>query len=174
MTFHRPVFAQGLFGSANRVVANQWTNGSEMAVHNAQGIQWASSQLVRPQIISQLPASVLSATSIGANRWKYSIELWVPDNRFGGTSITPASDDRITVSDTFNIREDFNTAAVVDSVPINGFTIGPVGSAWTGTTWTLAALNAHVVVTCVYDVGGNMFAFFDRPNPYVCNESSFT
>jgi hypothetical protein len=49
-------------------------------------------------------------------------------------------------------------------------TIGPVGSVWTGSAWTTSSLTAVAMVSVVYDLGGNAYAFFDRPNPIRCTE----
>lgn len=170
MTFHRPVFAQGLFGSANRVVANQWTNGSEMAVGNAQGIQWATSQLVRPQIISHGLVKLKDATLIGVNEWSYSVETWIPLSPTGATSITPAADERFLLNPVYNLREQYNTIALADGNDLTNppATIGPVGSIWNGTAWPTTNLSAEVLMFIVYDRSGAIYPFFDRPNPLRC------
>jgi hypothetical protein len=170
MTFHRPIFANGLFGSANRVVANQWTNGSELATQNAQGIQWATSQLVRPQIISHGLVKLKSATSINPNQWSYECETWIPLSPTGLSSIPMPADERFLFDKVYNLREQYNTASLADGNDLSNplATIGPVGSIWNGTAWPTTNLSAEVLVFIVYDRAGTMYPFFDRPNPVHC------
>jgi hypothetical protein len=170
MTFHRPVFAQGLFGSANRVVANQWTNGSEVAVANHAGIQWATSQLVRAQIISQGLVKLTAATLIAPNQWSYECDTWIPISPSGSASISPPVDERFLLDPVYNLREQYNTASLADGNDLTNpaSTIGPVGSIWDGTAWPTTNLSAEVLVFIVYDRAGTMYPFFDRPNPVRC------
>ena len=39
MTFTRPIFSKGLFGKANRVVCNGWTEAASLTADNRQGIE---------------------------------------------------------------------------------------------------------------------------------------
>lgn len=169
MTWHRPMFREGLFGAANRVVTNGWTDSAEMVRENADGIRFASALQVQPQIIAQHLCQVVSATSLAANRWTYTVKVWIPPS-IAGSGVTTLQDDRFNFSTCRNLREEHNTATTVDGMDITtpASTIGPVGSVWTGSAWTTTNLDAKCLVYVVYDTGGNAYAFFDRPNPIRC------
>lgn len=169
MTYMRPRFEQGLFGSANKFVCNRWTDSSEFVAESTEGIRWAQSQLVQGNIVAQGLCEAVSATVLAANRWEYTVRLWVPA-AITGSAIAAVTDPRFDYTKCRNLREEHNTATTVDGMDITApaSTIGPVGSTWTGTAWTTTSLQAKFVVSVVYDLGGNAYAFFDRPNPIRC------
>lgn len=169
MTWHRPNFRQGLFGAANRVVTNGWTDASEMVAENAEGIRAAQRSLVQPQIVSSHLCEVVSAASLASNRWTYTVKVWIPPS-IAGSGLSPQQDDRFNFSTCRNLREEHNTATTADGMDLTNpaTTIGPVGSNWSGSAWTTTSLAAKVLVHVVYDAGGNAYAFFDRPNPVRC------
>lgn len=169
MTYHRPKFEQGLFGSANRFVCNRWTDGSEFTFANSQGIEWAQAQLVRGDVLSTHLCEVESAAALASNRWTYTVKPWVPA-AIAGSGIAAPTDERFKYTTCRNLREEHNTATTVDGMDITApaSSIGPVGSVWSGAAWTTSSLSAKVLVHVVYDLGGNAYAFFDRPNPIRC------
>lgn len=168
MTWHRPNFRNGLMGAANRYVSNAWTDSSITVQQHRDGIEWAQSQLVQGSIVAQSLCTVKSATSIGANKWSYTIELFSPTGTGG---ITVGSDERFNYSNARNLREEFNTSTVVDGMDITSpaATVGPVGSVYTGGAWPVTSLQARVYVWVVYDSVGTAVPFFDRPNPIRCS-----
>jgi hypothetical protein len=168
MTWHSPNFQNGMIGAANRVVSNRWNDSSTYVADRRDGIAWAQDQLVRPTIVASGLCSVKSATSLGVNRWTYTIEIWMPQATGG---ITVATDARFNYANARNLREEFNTITVVDGMDISAppSTIGPVGSEFVGGAWKTQNLNARVHVWVVYDSGGTAVPFFDRANPIRCN-----
>jgi hypothetical protein len=171
MTYMRPKFEQGLFGSANKFVCNRWTDSSELVAESTEGIRWAQSQLVQGNIVAQGLCSITAAAALATNRWTYTVSLWVPAS-IAGAGISTVTDPRFNYTTCRNLREEFNTATIVDGMDITtpASTIGPVGSVWTGSAWTTSSLTAVAMVSVVYDLGGNAYAFFDRPNPIRCTE----
>lgn len=169
MTWHRPIFNAGIFGKANRVVTNGWTDSAGTVRENSEGIKYAQTLVVQPQIIAQQLCEVVSAASLAANRWTYTVKIWVPPS-IAGAGVAAMTDDRFSFTTCRNLREEHNTATLVDGMDITtpASSIGPVGSTWTGTAWTTTALEAKCLVNVVYDLGGNAYAFFDRPNPIRC------
>lgn len=167
MTWHRPNFRNGLMGSANRFVANAWTDSASTVTQHQDGIVWAQQQLVQPTIVASGLCSIKSAANLATNRWTYTIELWSPTATGG---ITVPADDRFNYSNARNLREEFNTSTLVDGMDIStpASTIGPVGSIYTAGAWTTSALQARVYVWVVYDSNGTAVPFFDRPNPIRC------
>lgn len=169
MTYHRPKFEQGLFGSANRFVCNRWSDGAEFTMANAEGVAWAQQQIVRGSVLSTHLCQVESATVLAANRWIYTVKQWVPA-AIAGSAISNPTDERFKYTTCRNIREEHNTATLVDGMDITtpAASVGPVGSVWSGAAWTTTNLSAKLLVHVVYDLGGNAYAFFDRPNPVRC------
>ena len=174
MTYTRPIFSRGLFGKANRLVCNGWTEAAAAVGENRQGLDWAQRQLVRGTVIAQALCTVNSATawSGGTNRWLYSVQLWVPDPYVAGGIAQPA-DSRFTYTDCVNIREWHNVAglAVCNDLTTPAASIGPVGSQYTAGAWPTTNLSAKVHVWVVYDRKGLVFPYFDRPNPLRCEEA---
>lgn len=172
MTFARPIFNQGVGGKANRIVTNAWTDAAEMVSRHAEGLQWASSQLLQRHVSSMELCQVLSATPIGSgtNRWTYSIKLWTPPSPTGATGVSAPNDDRFTFATAYNLREWHNSSSSVDGMPSGPptITVGPVGSTWTGTGFPTTNLAAKLMAWCVHDLSGAAFAYFDRPNPVYC------
>lgn len=169
MTYMRPKFEQGLFGSANKFVCNRWTDSAELVAGAAEGIQWAQQQLVQGAIVKQALCEVTAAASLAANRWTYTVKGWVPPS-IAGAGISAPVDERFDYTTVRNLREEHNTATTADGMDLTtpASTIGPVGSVWSGSAWTTSSLQAKVMVYVVYDLGGNAYAFFDRPNPVRC------
>jgi hypothetical protein len=171
MTFQRPIFSKGLFGKANRMVCNGWTQAAAVTQDNAQGIEWAQRQIVRGNIIAQGLCTVLSAAawSGATNRWLYTVKLWVPDPYVAG-GIAQPNDDRFSYTNCANLREWHNVAGVADCMDLTTplAEIGPVGSRYTGGAWPTTNLEAKVHVCVVYDRKGLHFPYFDRPNPIRC------
>jgi len=171
MTYMRPIFSQGLFGKANRVVCNGWTEAASSVGTNKQGIEWAQRQLVRGTVIAQALCTLESCVAwTGAtNRWRYSLKLWVPDPFVAG-GIAQPTDDRFTYTEAVNIREWHNVAGLADCNDLSAPTssIGPVGSVYAAGAWPLSPLSAKVHVWVVYDRKGIVFPYFDRPNPIHC------
>lgn len=172
MTFTRPIFSQGVGGKANRVVTNSWTDAAEMVARHAQGMEWATSQLVQRQVSAMELCQVLSATAIGSgtNRWTYEIKLWTPPSPTGATGVAAPTDERFTFATAYNLREWHNNASTVDGMPTTtpNITVGPVGSVWNGTAFPTTNLSAKLMAWCVHDLSGAAFAYFDRPNPVRC------
>lgn len=176
MSFQRPIFNKGLFGRANASVCNAWMDSAETVAQNAEGIAWASDQLVRGRIVESWLAKLISATLIAPNRWKYQFEPFainliannaVPTNLQTGTF--GANFDTNHESLAFNIRELRNTATVIDGSPLPaGTTIGPVGSDFNGSTWSVAGLAGYVLMNLEYDSRGYSLFWFDTPNPTAC------
>jgi hypothetical protein len=155
-------------GSANRFVANSWTDSASTVTQHHDGIVWAQQQLVQPTVVASGLCSIKSATSLAANRWTYTIELWSPPATGG---IAVPADERFNYANARNLREEFNTATDIDGMDISTppATIGPVGSIYTGGAWTISSLKARVYVWVVYDSAGTAVPFFDRPNPIRCS-----
>lgn len=174
MTYTRPIFSKGLFGKANRVVCNGWTEAAALTADNRQGIEWAQRQLVTGTVIAQALCTVNSAAPWpgGVNRWLYDIQLWIPDPLVAG-GIGQAADSRFTYTQAVNIREWHNVAGVADCNDLTAplASIGPVGSRYTAGAWPITALEAKVHVWVVYDRKGLVFPYFDRPNPLRCEEA---
>ena len=172
MTTHRPRFNQGLFGKANRFVTNGWTDAANAVAQHQQGLEWASLQLVQPQVAAQFLCSVLNATAIvgAGNRWTYEIELWYPPSPTGASGVPAPTDKRFSFTNAYNLREWFNTASVVDGMPTTSpnIVVGPVGSVWNGTSFPTTNLSANLVAYVTADLSGAAFAYFDRPNPVRC------
>ena len=172
MTTHRPRFNQGLFGKANRFVTNGWTDAANAVAQHQQGIEWATSQLVQPQVAEMFLCTVNTATAIpGASyRWTYGIELWYPPSPTGASGVPAPADARFTFAAAYNLREWHNTATFLDGMdPTNpSVVVGPVGSRWNGSAFTTSSLEAKVVAWVTADLSGAAFAYFDRPNPVRC------
>jgi hypothetical protein len=155
-------------GSANRFVANAWTDSASTVAQHQDGIVWAQQQLVQPTVVASGLCSIKTATSLATNRWTYAIELWSP-TASGGIAVP--SDARFDYTNARNLREEFNTSTLVDGMDITSptSTIGPVGSIYTAGAWTTSNLKARVYVWVVYDSAGTAVPFFDRPNPIRCS-----
>ncbi len=132
-------------------------------------LAWAQQQIVRGSILTTHLCQVESATVLAANRWIYTVKQWVPA-AIAGSGISNPTDDRFKYTTCRNIREEHNTATLVDGMDITtpAASVGPVGSVWSGAAWTTTNLAAKLLVHVVYDLGGNAYAFFDRPNPIRC------
>lgn len=169
MTWHRPNFRDGLFGAANRFVTNAWTDSADAVKRNAEGLAWAQQQVVSANLVKFHLCTLKSATLVTPNIWKYQVTVWSPPHPAGGGVADPA-DKRFDWPEVWNLREFHNTASVVDGMDITNppVSVGPVGSTWNGTAWTLTPLQAKVNVWVVYDLAGKAYPYFDRPNPVRC------
>lgn len=176
MSFQRPIFNKGIFGRANATVVNGWTDSAEIVSQNADGIAWASSQVVTGRIVETWLAKVLTAIPIGTYRWKYTFEPF--SISLNGTDAVPTQLIAGTFGSTldgqhhhhaFNIRELRNNPGEIDGTPLNiGTTIGPVGSTYNGSAWLLGGLSGYVHMHLEYDSAGRSLYWFDCPNPVQC------
>jgi hypothetical protein len=183
VSHQRPIFNTGLFGRANASVCNAWTDAADAVSQNADGIAWASEQVVRGSVPETWLAKLTSAVSLGTNRWKYVFEPMTislatnaatPQQLLAGTfGKTPAGPTH--EQHAFNIRELRNTAAEIDgTVLATGQTIGPVGSTWTNlgggaAGWSLVNLAGYVLLHQEYSAEGLSLFWFDCVNPTRCD-----
>lgn len=171
MTYLSPIWSKGLFGKANFQVCNGWTQAATATSSHRQGMEWASKQIVRGTVIAQALCTVNSAVAWTGttNRWRYNVQLWVPDSFVAGGISQPA-DSRFSYTECVNIREWHNTAGLADCNDLSAppASIGPVGSRYAGGAWPTTNLDAKVHVWVVYDRKGLVFPYFDRPNPLRC------
>jgi len=163
-----PIFESGLFGKANSIVCNSWTDAARIVAENAEGIRWAQSQVVGGHITTRFLAKITSATALAANRWLYSgtaMQLTstnatsVPTGSFG------------TFSAAVNIRELRNTATLADGTLLDTASIGPVGSEYVDDAWKLTGLEGYVEMVADYNSSGGLVYWFDCVNPSVCTNS---
>jgi hypothetical protein len=168
MSWQNPTFSRGLGGAANRLVANQWSQGAATATANADVLRWGRSEMAAGQVISMGLCQVTTAALHAPNRWIYAVSIWFPPP-LGGGGISPPTDQTFSYN-AQNLREFHNTAATVDGMDITNppVIVGPVGSVWDGTQFPLTNLEAKVNVWVVYALDGTAWAYFDRPNPIVC------
>lgn len=174
MSWARPIFNSGLYGRANRAVVNSWSRGSSLAQDNEETFQWARRAMKAGNVWDMGLVLIQSATLIsGANphRWRYSVVAAYPDNPDGLAGVTLPTEKRRTYTKAYNLREWFNTALLVDTMPVNApaITIGPVGSTYTAGAWPTTELTALVQLFVTRDRAGKPFPFFDRPNPVRCS-----
>lgn len=170
MAWNRPNFTKGLFGGANRVVCRDWTSAAESTRRNAQGMALAQ-QMVTPFDMVEIGlVTVVSASALAANRWTYTVDQWFP-TPLSGTGITVPTNKRMTYTNVINLREWHNTATIVDGMDITApaSTIGPVGSAWSGSAWPTSGLNAKTMLYVVRNTAGAAQPVIDRPNPIRCS-----
>lgn len=178
MSFKRPIFSArglpGAFGKANGEVCNLWTESAVAVRDNAEGIAWATAQLVQGRAVKSSLCELLSATLVTPNRWSYQVRIWIPPE-IGG--ITPGSDARFTYAVAWNLREYHNSATMVDGTDVNlpASTFGPVGSHWdpalgASGAWTITELEAKVHLYVAYSTAGKAWPYFDRPNPFRCTD----
>lgn len=182
MSFQRPIFHKGLFGAANATVCNSWTDSAEAVAQNADGIAWASQQVVSGRVEITWLAKLTEAVTLADNRWKYVFEpftialansLAVPTPLTSGTFgkwVGPPLHEKYA----FNIRELRNTATAVDGTELTtGQTVGPVGSTWTTlgqvSGWSLINLQGYVWMHQEYSAEGLSLFWFDCPNPTRCD-----
>ena len=168
MSYQTPIFESGLFGKANRFVCNGWTQSAQAVSANAEGIEWAQRQVVQGSVPERWLAKLTAATSIGSDRWSYTFEP------FGINSINaPAG--LISASTwgkgtgALNLRELRNDGNQVDGSPKpSGSTIGPVGSVYSGSAWTITNLAGYVEIHLDYNTSGGVLYWFSEPNPVRC------
>lgn len=172
MAYLDPIFTRGVYGGANRHVLNGMAEASRTVSRSQQGIAKARQLVNQGNVFKLGLCTVLEATLVTANRWKYKVEAFYPTSLAGGGMAAPncSSFDYLEV---LNIREHHNTAALVDGMDILNppVTVGPVGSVWNGTAWPTSPLFAKVNVYVVYALDGSAYPYFDRPNPIRCTES---
>jgi hypothetical protein len=165
MSFQTPIFESGLFGKANRFVCNSWQQSAELVAENAEGIDWAQRQLHGASVPKSWLARVRTATLFAPNRWFYTFESVIITPAHG---VLPTGGNWGKGSGAINIREITNTATVIDGSPKpTDATIGPVGSTWSGTAWSLA-LTGTVEMHLSYDSSGAAAWWFSEPNPARC------
>ncbi len=179
MSQQQPIFRNGLFGAANASVCNAWTESAALVQQNADGLAWASAQLVQGAVEQTWLATLEQAIAIPNtdHRWKYRFRPFlinldgndaVPQDPLAGTfGKTPAANAH--EDHAFNIRELRNTLSEIDGSPLpaNG-TAGPVGSTFASGGWSLAALEGYVWMHLSYDIKGRALFWFDCPNPVAC------
>jgi hypothetical protein len=170
MSTNRPNFARGLFGSANRIVCNRWSEATELVMRNAQGMALSQGMVVPSEIVELGLVTISSATALAANRWTYTVAQWFPPP-LTGTGVTVPNNQRMTYTEAINLREWHNTATIVDGMDITApaSTIGPVGSKWNGSAWPTSSLEAKVMLYVVRNTAGAAQPVFDRPNPIRCS-----
>jgi hypothetical protein len=168
----RPIFNSGLYGKANRVVMNGLVDAAEAFQQHRDGIEWATLASAPDRFSTRyFLGRVTSATAISGthNRWTYS---GVPIVTLADHSVASINDSSDQFSNAINLRECFNEAQLVDSMntvtPGPGFTVGPVGSVWTGSTWSTSDLKAVMLIGVTLNTNGSPRYFFDRPNPSRC------
>jgi hypothetical protein len=169
VTYFNPLFSAGLFGKANAAVCNAWTDAARFSTENQEPVRWAAAQAKRALVVARAVCKISAATSIGSNKWNYTIALWTPP---GASGLTPNTSDQWFTSTTCkNLREQFNDATTVDGMDISSppATVGPVGSVFTAGAWPVTNLNAVAEVSIIYDTAGKAYAYFDRPNPIRCS-----
>lgn len=175
MSFQRPIFNKGLFGRANASVCNAWMDSAETVAQNAEGIAWASDQLVRGRIVESWLAKLTSATAVPGQfyRWRYAFEPFAIDLNAGDALAAAFQLGTFGKSDgtsyAVNIRELRNTQFELDGTPlVNGATAGPVGSRFNIGVWATTPLEGYVQMNLDYDADGNALFWFDTPNPTAC------
>lgn len=171
MPIMRPIFdgrgMPGARGKAGREVANTWTNGAEVALAGVQQLDNAKLQLFPSTIAYRWLGKCTAATSIGANRWKYEGEAIA----IAGTApiLLAAGDQFGRFVDALNIRELRNDATAIDGSPLPaGATIGPVGSTWSGGSWSTTELAGYVELCAGYLDDGSLLVWFSENNPGRC------
>jgi hypothetical protein len=178
VSFQRPIFQKGLFGAANAAVCNSWTDAAESVADHADGMAWASRQVVTGAVEVTWLAKLTEAVQIAANRWKYVYEPFtvalassaaVPAPLQSGTFgkwVGPPAHEKYA----FNIRELRNTATAIDGSPLaGGATIGPVGSTWSQNAWTTTGMEGYVWMHQEYSAEGLSLFWFDCVNPTYCD-----
>ena len=169
-----PIFESGLFGKANSIVCNSWTDAARIVADNAEGIRWAQSQVVSGHVTTRFLAKITTATpmNMGAgvlsNRWVYAGTAFkiTPLN----ATMVPAGDFGKFV-DAVNIRELRNSSTQADGSPLVNASIGPVGSSYVNGSWTLEQLAGYVELVADYDSNGGLKYWFDCPNPSACTNA---
>jgi len=171
MSYSQPLFHGGMYGKANAVVCNGWQSAANATQRYGEAMQWADQQIIKGQIVTQGLCEVNSATVISSNRWNYTIKMWTPAGVLGTGITLSSTDSRFSYTNCRNIREEHNTATLVDGMNIStapAATVGPVGSTYVSSAWTTTELTAKVMVFVVYDSFGKAYPYFDRPNPLRC------
>ena len=173
MSYSQPLFHGGMYGKANAVVCNGWQSAANATQRYSEAMQWADQQVIKGQIVTQGLCTVVSASLISgaSNRWQYTIKIFTPAGVLGTGITLSTTDSRFSYTNCRNIREEHNTATHVDGMDIAttpAATVGPVGSKYVGSAWTITSLEAKVMVYVVYDSQGKAYPFFDRANPIRC------
>lgn len=177
MSHQRPIFTTGLYGKANHVVMNGMVQAVETVTDYRAALEWAQQQLAEdPQALRCFPAKLNAASSMGSGtyRWTYSGSRAVFLPSGGSSPVEDINDGTDGFSGAFNLRELFNQTNPVDGMNPTAtpeVTVGPVGSSYTSAnTWSPTSLKAVVLMYVTLDKQGNVFRFFDRPNPVRCKE----
>lgn len=165
-----PIFESGLFGKANSIVCNSWTDAARIVAENAEGIRWAQSQVVGGHVTLRFLAKITSAASLAPNRWLYTGTAMQLTSTYA-TSVPSGSFG--TFSAAINLRELRNTSTMVDGSLLDGATIGPVGSEYVDAddAWKLTGLEGYVEMVADYNSSGGLVYWFDCVNPSVCTNS---
>lgn len=176
MSHQQPIFNTGLFGKANHIVCNQWTESASTVAANVEGIAWAQQQVVGAFSIRKFLAKVVSASSIGDNRWVYGFVPFaidgtspiVLDGTFGNSSAGQVQQIAI------NLREMTNDLGWIDGSPTDGnIDAGPFGSYYEGTEWVMDA--GYCEMTIANKKDGSALFWFSEPNPIRCiSQSEFS
>ena len=178
MSFQRPIFHKGLFGAANATVCNSWTDSAEAVAQNADGIAWASQQVVSGRVEITWLAKLTEAVLIAPNRWKYVYEPFTVSLAAGAAAPAPLVAGTfgkwvgppVHEKYAFNIRELRNTATAIDGTVLSiGQTIGPVGSEWVNDAWSTTAMAGYVWMHQEYSSEGFSLFWFDCMNPTRCD-----
>lgn len=177
MSYQVPIFESGLFGKANRFVCNSWTASAQAVAQNAEGIEWAQQQLIKPNIPLRWFARVTEATLIYPNRWKYKFEPFAIRETVGNVPMSPVPLVQQPVNEkiwgagvgAINLREIDNTSSIIDGSPLpGGASIGPVGSRYVNGAWTTLAISGCVEINLDYLDDGQVLYWFASPNPVKC------
>ena len=173
MAFHNPIFNGNLYGGLTRFAMNGFAQTQRVATANAAGIKYAQAEAFAKAPTKSVLVSIESATLYSDNRWTYSVKIWFPTPIGGGGITVPTNDKSGTYTAAVNLREWHNTLNIVDGMNISvapAATIGPVGSQYDTQQnyWPTSPLNAKVELHVCHDSSGDVFAYFDRPNPVRC------
>ena len=171
MAYLDPIFTKGLYAGANRHVLNGMADASKTVARSQQGIAKARQLVNQGNVFRIGLCSLIEATLVTPNRWKYKVEAFYPPSLAGG-GITAPNCSSFDYLEVLNLREHHNTAALVDGMDILNppVDVGPVGSVWNGAAWPTSPLFAKVNVYVVYALDGTAYPYFDRPNPIRCTE----
>ena len=116
-------------------------------------------------VVARFIGKVIEATALDDNRYLYSGESAL----VAGTEMELVGDESGVFEDALNLREMNNTADIVDNTPLpDGASVGPVGSTWTGSSWTTTGLSAYVEVLVVYKKDGSLGYFINEQMPVIC------
>jgi hypothetical protein len=165
MSYEWPTFSQGLFGAANATVCNSWTRAAMVVADNEQALAWANAQMSAYEHPSRWLAKVTAAAIISPNRWAYTFEAVT----YNGTTPAALLGTGQAGTGAINIRESYNTSAMVDSSAlVSPATVGPVGSNFVSSAWSLTGLEAIVEMNVENKTDGSVLYWFSAPNSFRC------